>query len=240
MTAARQTSTRTLWTSTGRLVVFLLAASSIACLLLDFYRLCPMRFFTIYVFAPALALLFVCAGFDRVRGDGQLWRGVMIGVVAGFLAAVAYDVFRLPFVFAKEWNLDSVVPPMKLFKVFPRFGAMILGQPIEQPAYSAAAHLLGWTYHFSNGATFGVMYLALVGEGTRRHWGWAVLMAVGLELGMLFTPYTTVFDIHLTARFVVVTLVAHLIFGVALGFVVRWLAQMWRGREARSPVTALV
>lgn len=240
MTAARQTSTRTLWTTTGRFVVFLLAASSIACLLLDFYRLCPMRFFTIYVFAPALALLFVCAGFDRVRGDGQLWRGVMIGVVAGFLAAVAYDVFRLPFVFAKEWNLDSVVPPMKLFKVFPRFGAMILGQPIDQPAYSAAAHLLGWTYHFSNGATFGVMYLALVGEGTRRHWGWAVLMAVGLELGMLFTPYTAVFDIHLTARFVVVTLVAHLIFGVALGFVVRWLAQMWRGREAHSPVTASV
>ena len=194
-----------------------------------------MRVFTIYVFAPALVLLVVCAVFDRVRGDGQLGRGVMIGVAAGLIAAVAYDVFRLPFVFAKEWNLDSVVPPLKLFKVFPRFGAMILGQPIEQPVYSAAAHLLGWTYHFSNGATFGVMYLAMVGEGTRRHWGWTVLMAVGLELAMLFTPYTAVFDIHLTARFVVVTLAAHLVFGVVMGFVVRRLAQVWRGREILSP-----
>ena len=48
------------------------------------------------------------------------------------LAAVAYDVFRLPFVFAREWGISSVVPPMNLFKVFPRFGAMILAQPLEQ------------------------------------------------------------------------------------------------------------
>ncbi len=47
------------------------------------------------------------------------------------LGAVAYDVFRLPFVFAKEWGLDSVLPPLQLFKVFPRFGAMILGEPSE-------------------------------------------------------------------------------------------------------------
>jgi len=65
------------------------------------------------------------------------------------LGAVAYDVFRLPFVFAKEWGLDSVLPPLQLFKVFPRFGAMILGEPSEQPRYSLAAQLIGWTYHFS-------------------------------------------------------------------------------------------
>jgi hypothetical protein len=76
-----------------------------------------------------------------------------------------------------------VVPPMPILEVFPRFGAMILGQPSEQPSYPLAAHLLGWTYHFSNGCTVGVMYLALVGDGLRRHWGWAVVMAVSLEQG---------------------------------------------------------
>lgn len=65
---------------------------------------------------------------------------------------------------------------------------MVLGEPIEQAEYSTAAHVIGWIYHFSNGATFGVMYLAIVGDG-RRHWIWAVLFALGLELGMLFTPY---------------------------------------------------
>jgi hypothetical protein len=216
---------RTDWTARSRLVVFALAGSSIACLLADFYGLCPMSFFTPFIFLPAFVVLCVLAVLDRVRGDGYVGRAVWIGMVAGLLAAVAYDVFRLPFVFAKEWAIDSVVPPMKLFKVFPRFGAMVLGQPIEQTSYSSAAHIIGWIYHFSNGATFGAMYLALIGDARRRHWAWAVLFALVLELGMLFTPYPKVFNIPVTARFVIVTIAAHAVFGVGLGLSVRWLAR---------------
>jgi hypothetical protein len=212
------------WTPLGRWLVFLLAASSIACLLFDFYGLCPMRVFTPFIFLPAIVALFVAALFDRRRGNGQLWRAVMIGLVGGLLAAIAYDIFRLPFVFAREWGISSIVPPMKLFKVFPRFGAMILGQPIEQSSYSLAAQILGWLYHFSNGATFGVMYVAMIGDATRRHWIWAVVMALGLELGMLLTPYPRVFNIPVTTRFVMVTIAAHAIFGVAMGLAIRWLA----------------
>jgi hypothetical protein len=109
--------------------------------------------------------------------------------------------------------------------VFPRFGAMVLGQPVEQPEYSAAAQIIGWIYHFSNGATFGVMYLAIIGDGSRRHWAWAVVFALALELGMLVTPYPGVFNIPVTARFVVVTIAAHAIFGAGLGLSVRRLAR---------------
>lgn len=216
---------RNYWSTGGRLAVFVLGASSIACLLADFYRLCPMRIFTPFIFLPSFLLLCAFAGLDRLRGDGQLWRSVWIGMAGGLLAAVAYDVFRLPFVFAKEWSLEAIVPPLKLFKVFPRFGAMILGEPIEQAHYSTAAHVLGWIYHFSNGATFGAMYLAVVGDATRRHWAWAVFFALILELGMLLTPYPAVFNIPVTARFVAVTVAAHAIFGVGLGLSVRWLAR---------------
>jgi len=215
------------WDARGRWLVFVLAASSIACLLADFYGLCPMRIFTPFIFLPALLALLAFAGLDRWQGDGQLWRAVSIGLAAGLLAAVAYDVFRLPFVFATEWGIQSVVPPMPLFKVFPRFGAMVLGQPIEQPEYSVTAHIVGWTYHFSNGATFGVMYLAIVGSALRRHWAWAVSFALALELGMLLTPYPRVFGIHVTTRFVLVTLAAHAVFGVGLGLAVRSLSRRW-------------
>ena len=213
------------WTAGGRWVVFVLAASSIACLLFDFYRLCPMRIFTPFVFLPAMILLIVLAVVDRRWGDRQLWTAVYIGLLGGLLAAVAYDVFRLPFVFAREWGISAVVPPMNLYKVFPRFGAMILGQPLEQEHYSAAAQILGWLYHFSNGATFGVMYVAMVGSPTRRHWAWAVVMALAIEIGMLLTPYPTVFGIPVTAPFVAVTVAAHAIFGVGLGLTVRWLGR---------------
>jgi len=130
------------------------------------------------------------------------------------------------------------VPPMPLFKVFPRFGAMVLGQPIEQPEYSVTAHIIGWTYHFSNGATFGVMYLAIIGSALRRHWAWAVLFALALELGMLFTSYPRVFGIHVTTRFVLVTVAAHAVFGVGLGLAVRSLSRrVWTpGFTAASSV----
>jgi hypothetical protein len=215
------------WTGRGRFFVFLLSAMSIWCLLAEFYGLCSMRTFTFAILFPATAVLVALALGDRVKGDRQLWRAVVIGSVAGFIAACAYDLFRLPFVFSREWNLAAIVPPMNLFKVFPRFGAMILGEEVEQPTYSLAAHLIGWTYHFSNGVTFGVMYLAMIGDAKRRSWLWAVLLATGLELAMLLTPYPQFFAIPVTTLFVVATLTAHLVFGVALGLVARRWAMRW-------------
>lgn len=223
------------WTASSRAAVFALSASSIGCLLVEFYGLCSMRVFTLWVFLPALAALGTWAVLDRLRGGGAVWRVVWMGLAAGLLAALAYDVFRLPFVFARQWGLDAFVPALNLFKVFPRFGAMILGQELEQPSFSPAAHLVGWLYHFSNGATFGVMYLALVGPARWRAWGWAVVFALGLELGMLFTPYPKVFGIPLTATFVAVTVAAHAVFGATLGWVARWFSS----RLAIQPDAAL-
>src|SRR6185295_7449061 len=100
---------RTYWDARGRRLVFLLAASSIACLLADFYGLCPMRIFTPFIFLPALLALFAVAGLDRWNGDGRLWRAVSIGLIGGLFAAAAYDVFRLPFVFARQWGIESIV-----------------------------------------------------------------------------------------------------------------------------------
>jgi hypothetical protein len=231
---AGQRIPRTFWGPGGRFIVFLLAASSIACLLCDFYQLCPMRLFTLFIFLPAMLALAALALLDRERGDRRLWQAVAIGVLGGLAGAVAYDVFRLPFVFAREWGLAAVVPPMPLFKVFPRFGAMILGQPVEQTAYSTAAQLLGWAYHFSNGATFGVMYLALVGNPSRRSWTWALVMAVGIELAMLLTPYPRAFGIPVTGLFIAVTLTAHVIFGVGLGLAARRISR-WLEKRLPTP-----
>ncbi len=205
----------------------MLSATSIWCLLAEFYGLCSMQFFTFAILLPATAALVGLAILDGMRGDGQVLRAVVIGGIAGLVAAISYDVFRLPFVFAREWGLAQVVPPMNLFKVFPRFGAMILGEPVEQQSFSLAAHLIGWIYHFSNGITFGVMYLAMIGSAQRRSWLWAVVLAAGLELGMLLTPYPQFFSIPLTATFVVVTLTAHVIFGIFLGIVSKWGASRW-------------
>jgi hypothetical protein len=219
------------WSWPARLVVFVLAATSIWCLLAEFYGLCSMRLFTFWILIPATAALIALAIADRTRGDGLLWRGVVIGAIAGFLAACAYDVFRIPFVVAA---VDKVGPDwlrLPLFKVFPRFGAMILGQPFDATTtdaqFTLAAHVIGWVYHFSNGITFGVMYMALVGDVSRRSWLWAVVFATGLEFAMLF-------GIHMTTKFVVATLLAHTVFGIVLGKLARRLDRLWAIPAAAS------
>ena len=216
------------WSLRIRAVVFVLAATSILSLLAVFYGVSSMRSFVLLYQLPATVILVVLAALDRSRGSGQLYRAVLIGALAGFLAAVAYDIFRLPFVFANALGISSLVPALPLFKVFPRFGAMILGQPLEQPAYSLLAQLVGWTYHFSNGITFGVMYLALIGDALRRSWLWSVLFAVGLEMAMLVTPYPGFFSIKVTATFIAVTLTAHLVFGVFMGLLARRFWHRWQ------------
>lgn len=239
------------WSGPGRLLVFVLSAASIWCLLAEMYGLCNMRTFFFAILLPATAVLYGIAWLDRTRGDGRLFRAVMIGSLAGLVGAVAYDVFRVPFVFSSAWGLGRFgIPQMPLFKVFPRFGALLLGQPMEQgvPAsapggawgagYSLAAHLLGWLYHFSNGATFGVMFAAMYAGATEslgsaraglwRPVAWGTLMAVGIECCLLASPYARFFGIHLTARFVVVTMLAHVIFGIGLGACFAWHARRWR------------
>jgi hypothetical protein len=76
--------------------------------------------------------------------------------------------------------------------------------------------------------------MAIIGSATRRSWLWAIALAVGLELAMLVTPYTAFFGIGLSTRFVVATLAAHLIFGIALGLYAKRKSFQWP-----SPVPAL-
>lgn len=227
------------WTPPTRLLVFALSASSIWCLLAEMYRLVDMRTFFYAILLPATAALYALAAYDRLRGPRVIYRAVVIGTLGGLAGAAAYDLFRLPFVFSEAWGLASLgVPQMPLFKVFPRFGALILGQPLEQPAYSLPSHLLGWAYHFSNGATFGVMFaaaflsartaLAPAPASGRRTIAAAMLMAAGIEACLLLSPYASFFSIRTTAVFIAVTLTAHLIFGLALGAWFTRHAARWR------------
>lgn len=194
-----------------RAVVFTLAFLSFACLLGQFFEFWSMHIFGCWVLPPATALLAFIAW--RTRGGragvGSAHTWIAQGALGGVVAAVAYDLYRLPF----------VLNGAPLFKVFPRFGQLLLGG--GEPAW--LVQTLGWSYHFSNGAALGIMFLALVTTASPRVlFLGAVTWALFIEAMLLLTPYTSFFGLALNGRFLFLTASAHLVFGVVLGAWCSW------------------
>ena len=189
-----------------RAAVFALALLSFACLLGQFYGLWTMHVFGCWVLPPATALLVLIAyRHRRARGLNSPWIWITQGALGGILAAIAYDLYRLPF----------VLNGAPLFKMFPRFGELLLGG--TEPRW--LVQTLGWAYHFSNGATLGIMFLALVSFFRRPSLFWgAVAWALFIECLLLLTPYTAFFGLSLNGRFLFLTVSAHVVFGLALGW----------------------
>ena len=205
-----------------RAIVFALAFLSFACLLGQFFGFWSMHVFGCRVLPPATALLAFIAWRTRFEkaGVGSAHTWIVQGALGGVIAAFAYDLYRLPF----------VLKGAPLFKVFPRFGQLLLGG--SEPAW--LVQTLGWSYHFSNGAALGIMFLAMVPTADRRilFWG-AVMWALFIEAMLLLTPYTSFFGLQLNARFVFLTVSAHLVFGLTLGWWCRRIATDFRAASAR-------
>lgn len=202
-----------------RLLVWALASMSFACLLGQFYGWWTMRAFACWVMLPCGAALTVLARpkyFPRSLTRGFDARGAILqGALGGLIAAVAYDVFRLPFVLAG----------FPLFKVFPEFGRLLLGPN----ASNWAIQIAGWSYHFSNGAALGIMFAAMLPARMTKAQiivagaVWAMLV----EAILLLTPYRSFFRILMpAATFLALTASAHLVFGLSLG--------AFLGRQARA------
>jgi hypothetical protein len=193
-----------------RATVFILALQSFACLLGQFYELWSMRTFACTVLPLATVLLIVIAYRWRGhRGPASPYTWIVLGALGGFVAALAYDAYRVPF----------VLQGAPLFKVFPKFGALILGT--DEPVW--LTQIVGWSYHFSNGAALGIMLLAMVTRPSRSSLLWcAVAWALFIEAMLLLTPYTAFFGLAMSGRFIFLTASAHLVFGVALGLWLRW------------------
>jgi len=202
----------------ARLLVFGLAFLSFACLLGQLFGFWTMHWFACWILPTAtMALAFMAYSKRREpSGAGNPHTWIVQGAIGGVIAAIAYDLFRLPF----------VLNGAPLFKVFPQFGRLILGQ--NDPQW--LVQILGWSYHFSNGAALGIMLLALMTTARPRTlFVAAVAWALAVETVLLLSPYASFFGLKMDTRFIVLTATAHLVFGLILG---AWLA--WKVGSAKK------
>jgi hypothetical protein len=194
-----ETRKLTLW----RGLVFALGSLSLACLLGHFYRLWTMQWFACWVLLPATGLMAAMVFYPNGHRS-DISRLIIEGALGGLIAAFAYDLYRLPF----------VLNGAPLFRVFAKFGELLLQR--TEPAWAVQA--VGWTYHFSNGAALGIMFLALVWKAPRAFLFWgAILWALAIEAILLLSPYSGFVGLPLDGNFLFLTGSAHLIFGLTLG-----------------------
>jgi len=145
------------------------------------------------------------------RSQPAIYRAVLWGAVAGVLATLPLEVVRLI-----GFHFDYM--PGNLPRLM---GVLLLDRFAEGP--STASDVAGWTYHFWNGASFGIIYVVLF--GTRRRWLGA-LYGLLIGIGFMVSPVVKslgvgYFGLQFSYGFPVIVTLAHLGFGVALGFLAR-------------------
>jgi hypothetical protein len=133
-----------------------------------------------------------------------LARRARVGVVAGLIGTVAYDLARYGTV--ALFHL-SFAP----FHVFSLFGELFLGSG-HDPALTFA---VGFAYHVSNGTFFGLAYTLVF---RRPSWWTGALWGIGLELCMA-TLYPAWLRIQMLGEFLEVSAIGHVVYGSVLGMV---------------------
>lgn len=166
-------------------------------------------FFVAYV--PALLVLAAIAWHAR-RAYPDLYRRIAVGFAAGFVSTVALDAARQAGVI-HGW-LPGDTPVM--------FGRMLTGSDTFAWFYP-----VGLLVHYINGADFGVFFTFVWGRRrtAAATVGWAVAWLLLVELGMMTLPPMGPMVGLFGARFAwpqlfLVTLVAHVLFGIMLGYLV--------------------
>ena len=191
------------------LLVLGCTAAGIGAFLLDVAGIVAMPWTLSFVSLPALVVVVAIGVWAQRVARQPFFNRLAVGVIAGFIATLAYDGVRLAIQETAPLDYDG-------FRSISIFGSLIL----SKPETALDARIAGWTYHFWNGISFGVMY-ALVAGPARWYWGLAWGMA--LEM-MMIGIYPVAFAIKRSdPAFLAISMTGHAAYGAVLGLTAeRW------------------
>ncbi|MDE3056729.1 MAG: hypothetical protein KGJ59_02060 [Bacteroidota bacterium] len=159
---------------------------------------------------PSILLLAVIAAVSWVVKERQLTRQIGIGITAGLIGTLGLEIIR-------ETGFRLGGMPGELPELM---GVLLLNRFADGP--NLISNLAGWSYHFWNGASFGMMYSIIVGKG--RVWIGTVF---GIIIGITFMMSPVVvalgvgtFGVDFGWGFPVTVTLAHIAFGTILGWFV--------------------
>ena len=200
----------------GLMILLLLAAASVSPLIFPIAESgrSTMDVLAKLALLPAATLLLITLGV-LYRVDDSLARTSAVGLAAGAIATVALEAIRLLgfWLGFMPGNLPRLM------------GVLLLNQFTAGP--SLKSDIAGWAYHFWNGASFGLIYVLVL--GTCRRW-LGTVFGIVLGFGFMFSPVVSALGVgflglEFSKGFPVTVTVAHAAFGLTLG----WLSATWVG-----------
>ena len=164
----------------------------------------------LFLLLPSILLLGVVSVVASARGHRRLVNRLIAGAGAGLVATLALEVVRIT-----SFRLGGMPGDM------PRLlGVLLTDRFMAGP--SPASDILGYAYHFWNGASFGMIYTVLLG---RRGWGWALGYSTLVGLGFLASPAVKALGVGFMASEMpamqLTVVLAHLAFGTVLAILTR-------------------
>lgn len=161
---------------------------------------------------PSVVLIFVLIMISQAAKYYDLRKQILNGIMAGLLGTVGLEIVR-------EIGFRLGGMPGDLPKLL---GVLLLNRFAYGPSFWS--NVAGWSYHFWNGAAFGIIFSLIFGRG--KFW-MALVYALLIATGFMISPATTalgigIFGLHFKDgyQFLTTVILAHLAFGSIVGFVI--------------------
>lgn len=166
---------------------------------------------------PSIAVLiivFLISYFLRLHQfSKQLWHGIL----GGLIGTIGLEVVR-------EIGFHLGGMPGDMPKLL---GVLLLNRFALGP--DTLSNIAGWSYHFWNGASFGIIYSIVFGKG--RKW-LGLLYGILVGIGFMMSPAVVAlgvghFGVDFGWGFPVTVILAH----IAFGFILGWLVFKWNNEN---------
>lgn len=156
---------------------------------------------------PSIILLAVIIVVGFLVGEKDTSKQIIAGIFGGLIATIGLEIVR-------ETGFHLGGMPGDLPKLM---GVLLLDRFALGP--DTWSNIAGWSYHFWNGASFGIIYSILFGKG--NIWfglGYGILMGVGFMISpVVIALGVGRFGVDFGIGFPVTVTLAHIAFGLILG-----------------------
>jgi len=166
---------------------------------------------------PSIGMLAAVVALTFALGHHVLGRRMIAGLAAGVTATLGLEVVR-----TTSFRLGGM--PGDLPRLL---GVLMTDRFMLGP--STLSDVMGYGYHFWNGACFGLIFAVIFG---RRSPMWTLIYGLLIGIGFLASPAVQAMGVGFFAQqkpsMIVTVVIAHVAYGLTLGFLLR----RWLPKEA--------